>query len=230
MLSPYPYDIISNVLSKLLNKADVNGLIEYHPQCKEVNLSHLSFTDDIVVFTDGMPGSLRNTLLVFEYFRNMSGLRINIAKSTVFAASRGKAFLQNEVVATGMSVFALPIRYLGLPLTSNIMSRNDFEPLILKIRNHFLSWTSKALSYAGRMLLIKSIIVSVTNFWCAAFCLPQACVEIESMSSAFLWNGNQNTTSKAKVAWEEVCIPYAEGKLGIRRVAEVSTMFMLKLI
>ncbi|XP_022571410.1 uncharacterized protein LOC111213856 [Brassica napus] len=44
----------------------------------------------------------------------------------------------------------------------------------------------------------------MTNFWCAAFCLPQACVdEIENMCSDFLWSGNPNITSEDKVAWEE---------------------------
>ena len=94
-----------------------------------------------------------------------------------------------------------------------------------------LSWTSKALSYAGRLQLIKSLIASMTNFWCAAFCLPQTCIdEIESMCSAFLWSGFPNNTSMTKVAWDEVCRPYDEGGLGLRRVLDVSKMFILKLI
>lgn len=72
-LSPYIYAIVSNVLSKLLNKAAVAGQIGYHPQCKEVNFTHLSFADDIVVFTNGSPDSLKGTLLVFEEFAHMSG-------------------------------------------------------------------------------------------------------------------------------------------------------------
>lgn len=161
----------------------------------------------------------------------MSGLRINVAKSTTFAAGRGKQVLESEAAAAGLSVSALPIRYLGLPLTTKIMSKHDYEPLITKIRNRLLSWTSKALSYADRLQLIKSVIASITNFWCAAFCLPQACIDdIESMCSAFLWSGSPNNTSTAKVAWTEVCRPYADGGLGIRRVHDVSTVFILKLI
>lgn len=111
------------------------------------------------------------------------------------------------------------------------MTRNDYEPLTTKIKNCLLSWTSKALSYAGRLVLIKSVIASITNFWCAAFCLPQACIDdIESMCSAFLWSGSPNITSRAKIAWEDVCCPREEGGLGIRRVKDVSTVFMLKLI
>lgn len=64
-LSPYIYNIISNVLSKLLDKAALEGKIGYHPQCMEVNLSHLSFANDIVVFIDGTLVSLKGALHVF---------------------------------------------------------------------------------------------------------------------------------------------------------------------
>ena len=139
--------------------------------------------------------------------------------------------METEATAVGLSISNLPIKYLGLPLTSKIMSKMDYEPLVSKIMKQILSWTSKALSYAGRLQLIKSVIASMTNFWCVAFCLPQACIdEIESMCSTFLWSGSPHDTSKAKVAWEDVCHPYAEGGLGIIRVREVSTVFMLKLI
>ena len=64
-LSPYLYVIVSNVLSKLINKAVAEGIIGFHPQCQEVNLSHSSFADDIVVFTDGTPTSFQGTLRFF---------------------------------------------------------------------------------------------------------------------------------------------------------------------
>ena len=167
------YVIVSNVLSKLLNKAIMGGNIGYHPICRVVNLSHLSFADDIVVFTDGSPTSLTGTLDAFGDFASMSGLYINVAKSTVFAAGRGKQALETAAAACGLTVSALPIKYLGLPLTTKTMSRSDYEPLIAKIRARFLSWTSKALDFAGRLQLINSVIASITNFWCSSFSLPQ---------------------------------------------------------
>ncbi|XP_056843083.1 uncharacterized protein LOC108808148 [Raphanus sativus] len=221
-LSPYIYVIVSNVLSKLHNKEATDGLLGHHPHCKELNLSHLSFVDDIVVFTNGSLDSLRNTLEVFHKFSSMSGLAINVAKSTVFAVGRGKQALEAAAGDSGLSISALPIKYLGLPLTTKLMNKNEYDPLITKIKKRFLSWTSKALSYAGRLQLIESVITSMTNFWLAAFCLPQACMdEIESMCSAFLWSGSPNNTSMSKVAWADVCCPFAEGGLGLRRVHEV---------
>ncbi|XP_048608720.1 uncharacterized protein LOC125584381 [Brassica napus] len=202
----------------MLNKAVSAGRIGYHPWCREVNLSHLSFADDIVVFNDGSPASLEGTLKVFDDFALTSGLTVNIAKSTVFAAGRGKR--SSEAVATrmGLSVSALPIKYLGLPLTTKIMSWSDYEPLLMRIRDRFLSWTSSALAYAGRLLLIKSVIASITNIWCAAFCLLQGCIdEIESMCSAFLWSGSPNVTSKVKLKVDMALVSELEllmGRLG----------------
>lgn len=99
----------------------------------------------------------------------------------------------------------LPIRYLGLPLTTKSMTRNDYEPLIDRIRTRLLFWTSKSLSYAGRLQLIKSVITSITNF-------------------------SPNNLSKAKVSWEELCSPRKEGGLGIRRLRDSSLTFALSLI
>lgn len=121
----------------------------------------------------------------------MSGLRINIVKSMVFSGGRGKDLLENKAAVAGLSISVLSIKYLGLPLTSKIMSMSDYEPLVSKTRNRFFSCFSKALSYAGRLLLIKSVIASIINFYCPVFCIPQSCIdEIENMCSAFLWNPN----------------------------------------
>lgn len=80
-LSPYLHVIVNNALSKLLNKGAVEGQIGYHPGCREISLIHLSFADDILVFTNGSHASLRGILTVFDRFARMSGLCINVSKS-----------------------------------------------------------------------------------------------------------------------------------------------------
>lgn len=87
-----------------------------------------------MVFTDGTPASLRAILGVFDEFAQISGLAISISKSTLFAAGRGKARLESEAVAIGLSVSTLPIHYLGLPLPTRSMTIIDYELFIDKIR------------------------------------------------------------------------------------------------
>ena len=111
------------------------------------------------------------------------------------------------------------------------MTRLDYEPLIDQICTRLLSWASRTLSYAGRLQLVKTVIGSITNFWCSVFQLPQCClVTIEGMCGAFLWSGSLNTHTKTKVAWEEVCKPKEEGGLGICRLKDTSRIFALSLI
>ena len=97
-LSPYLYVILNNVLSLMLNKAAEARQFDYHPQCRELKLTHLSFADDIFVFTNGSLKSLRGILSVMEQFAGISGLHINAAKSSIFATGQSVSTMLNEAV------------------------------------------------------------------------------------------------------------------------------------
>lgn len=220
-ISPYLYVILNNVLSLMLNKATEVRQFDYHPPCWELKLTHLSFTDDIFAFTDGSLKSLRGILSVMEQFSGISGLHINAVKSSLFATGQSVSTMLNEAARIEIKVGTLPIKYMGMPLTTKALSMQDCEPLLDKVRGRLLSWRNKCLSYAGMLHLLKSVVSSILNFWSQAFILPKSCLdEIESMCSAFLWSGSPNHTHKAKVAWEDLCCPKEEGGLGLRRLRD----------
>lgn len=97
--------------------------------CQEVKLTHLSFANDILIFTNGTPQSTRGTLKVFDKFGKILGMCINVRKYLLFVAGCGAYRLEEEVPVVGISIKSLLIRYLGLPLTTKIMTRFDYEPL-----------------------------------------------------------------------------------------------------
>lgn len=83
----------------------------------------------------------------------------------------------------------LAIRYLGMPLTTKSLTAYDYKPLIDKIRKMMLCWFNKSLSFAGRLQLIQSVIVSMLNVWSSSFIIPAKCLDtIESICSAFFWS------------------------------------------
>lgn len=151
--------------------------------------------------------------LVCQVFRSMR------PSHQFFAAGLNSHLLIHVASAKGLKVDTLPICYLGMHLTSKVWSKTDYEPLIDQLCKNILSWTHRALSFAGRLQLIKTVITSTVNFWSSAFLLRKGCLDtIESMCSAFLWSGSPTVTHKAKVAWEDVCYPKEDGGLGLRRL------------
>lgn len=77
-----------------------------------------------------------------------------MSKSALYQAGRTQPTLQEKAHVLGIPLEQLPIRYLGLPLTTKSMTRLDYEPLIDKTRSRLLFWSSKSLSFAGRLQLI----------------------------------------------------------------------------
>ena len=85
-LSPYLFVICMNVLSKLLDKSANDHNLGYHPKCKNIGLTHLTFADDIMIFTNGRTRSIDSIIEVFDYFGKTSGLKISMEKSTMYYA------------------------------------------------------------------------------------------------------------------------------------------------
>ena len=88
----------------------------------------------------------------------------------------------------------LPMRYLGLPLISSRLSIADCQPLLSKIDTRINGWERLALSYAGRVQIIKSVLVAMGVYWASAFILPKGVInDIEKRLRAFLWTGTENS-------------------------------------
>lgn len=184
-----------------------------------------------MIFTDGAAASLKGVFEVLSEFTSISGLVINPSKSSIFMAGRISQLFRDEVQRLGIPTESLPVRYLGLPLTTKTMTKADYEPLIDQIRTRMVSWSSRSLSYAGHLQLFRTVIGSITNFWCSVFRLPKRCLNtIEGMCATFFWSCSPHTHTKAKVAWDDVCRPKDEGGLGIRRLTDTSRVLALSLI
>ena len=83
-LSPYLFVISMHVLSKMLDISAADHKIGYHLKCKNLSLTHLTFADDILVFSDGNSRSIERILEVFSNFAAISGLLMSVGKSTIF--------------------------------------------------------------------------------------------------------------------------------------------------
>lgn len=174
---------------------------------------------------------MRGVLEILEEFKQLSGLSVNRDKTELLIDGGSHSLCQELAEATGIKQGALPVRYLGVPLSAKKMKKSDFKPLLDKIEARFNSWTVKHLSFAGRFQLIQAVIYSTITFWCSIFILPNECIRIlERMCNAFLWNGAPQSAKGAKINWITVCTPKDEGGLGLKRLPDWNQVLALKLI
>ncbi|CAA7047953.1 unnamed protein product [Microthlaspi erraticum] len=230
-LSPILFVMAMNILSIMLNKAAEEGIFKLHPDCENVQLTHLAFADDLLIFLEGSADSVDGVLKILAQFEKMSGLAVNITKTSMFCSGVSTQVLNDLRNRFSLEAASLPIRYLGLPLSSKKLSVNDCDPLISKIRMKMSSWMHRPLSFAGRLTLLSSVISGLIVFWTQAFFLPKTVIrQINSLSSSFLWHGKLDCPTGAKVSWSEVCYPKAEGGLGIRSISSWNEVCGLKLL
>ncbi|XP_039057118.1 uncharacterized protein LOC120200312 [Hibiscus syriacus] len=207
------------------------GIFGYHPKCKRIGLTHLSFVDDLLIYCKGNPESIAGIIYVLNHFYSLSGLKLNVSKTELFSAGIPSRILEIIHSVSGFRKGQLPVRYLGVPLVIKKLPELDCQPLLDKIKLKMYHWSSKHLSYAGRLELIKTVLHNVANYWCRQFMLPQCVINcIDQLCSRFLWKGTDQAASRARVNWSSICCPKSEGGLGLKNLKSWNIAYMIHLI
>lgn len=85
-ISPYLFIISMEVLAQLFVEAARNKAMDFHPRCSKLQLSHLCFVNDLLIFSAGMVKLVQAIKDVLAEFTKLSGLKANPDKSYVFCA------------------------------------------------------------------------------------------------------------------------------------------------
>ncbi|KAL1225687.1 putative ribonuclease H protein [Cardamine amara subsp. amara] len=229
-ISPFLFVMAMEVFGEMLKSKYASNDIGYHPLGLNPAVTHLAFADDVMIFFDGAAPSPQGISDTLHHFHHLSGLAMNRDKTTIFLA--GLKQHEMDIISNfGFRYGSMPIRYLGLPLLHRKLRKADYSPLIDKISLRLQHWTTRTLSFAGRLQLITSVIYSLVNFWLSAFTLPKGCLKaIQSLCVRFLWAGNMDKNASAKVAWKNICLPKEEGGLGLRDFAIWNKALNLRLL
>ncbi|GKB07076.1 putative reverse transcriptase domain, reverse transcriptase zinc-binding domain protein [Tanacetum coccineum] len=152
-----------------------------------------------------------------DEFKQVSGLVLSILKSTAYFCN-----VLNHVKISILNIMPfsegeLPVKYLGVPLISSRLLNKDCKILVEKARNRIGDWKNKSLSFAGRLQLCKSVILSMQVYWASVLAIPMGIIyDIQQLIRGFLWCNGEYKCGKAKVAWDDICLPMREGGLSIR--------------
>ncbi|XP_019248784.1 PREDICTED: uncharacterized protein LOC109228056 [Nicotiana attenuata] len=167
----------------------------------------------------------------FKEFSRASGLKANVAKSSIYFGSVPHEVQLEILQAVGFFKRELPFKYLGIPLSTKRISMTQCQPLVDKILGRITSWTSRYLSNAGRLQLIKTVLFSIQIYWSQIFVLPKKLIKkIEVVCRTFLWTGGVETSRKALLAWEKVCMPKTDGGCNVLEISTWNKAAICKLL
>lgn len=152
-ISPLLFVLVMEFFSRLMAMMGDLPDFKYHPMCKNLKLNHLCFADDLMILCKGHDNSIRRVTKALKYFNSISGLSVNSEKSQIFLVVMNEDRKTDLAAAIGFKLGTLPIKYLGVSLSSRKWNQADCQLVINKIANRIQCWSTKLLSYAGRVEL-----------------------------------------------------------------------------
>lgn len=139
-----------------------------------MQISHLSFANDIIIFTNEGIIGLRKLIDFLTRYENCSDQKINRSKSTYYVSSwvsNGRVDQINRLI--GIHKQDPPFIYLGCPIYVGRKRIASFKNLVDKIFAGFAGWQHRLLNIGGRLILIKHILSSIPMNILSAISLPK---------------------------------------------------------
>src|SRR4051812_1069778 len=158
------------MLSKAADHSLIAGL------CPEVcpgGIICLQYADDTILFLDNNLKQAKNLKIVLNCFEQVSGMRINYGKSELIPINMSEEEILPFSDSMDCCKGSFPIKYLGIPLHHEKLSREDIQPLIDKIIKRIASWRGKLLTYRGRLILIQACLASIPIYLLSFFKFPK---------------------------------------------------------
>ncbi|KAF7835276.1 reverse transcriptase [Senna tora] len=131
-----------------------------------VQISHLLYADDVLLFARTDKKSIMAIKNVLTRFANCSGLSFNSDKSSVWFSLRAPEEDKHSVThSLGFGAASNPGKYLGVPLGLSRRT-SDYRPIMDKVMDKVECWKGKYLSKAGKATLINSVQRSISAIAC----------------------------------------------------------------
>ena len=116
-ISPLLFNLVGDVLTKMLQKGAEKGLIKGIAENFRVGgIVSLQYADDTILFSRIEEVYTRNLKSILIWFEQLSGMRINFHKSELISMNVEPEVVHNLAHLFSCPVGTLPIKYLGVPL------------------------------------------------------------------------------------------------------------------
>ncbi|KAG7591058.1 Ribonuclease H-like superfamily [Arabidopsis thaliana x Arabidopsis arenosa] len=164
-------------------------------------------------------------------YEEASGQLINKDKSSITFSPKTSQDIRNRVKhQLGITKEGGTGKYLGLPELFGRKKRDLFESIVTRIKMKAASWSSKRLSAAGKLTMLKSVLTAIPSYSMSCFLLPIGlCKRIQSALTRFFWDSKQEKKGMAWVSFNSLTQSKDNGGLGIREIQSFNEALLAKL-
>ncbi|GKU98349.1 hypothetical protein SLEP1_g11364 [Rubroshorea leprosula] len=110
-ISPYLFVLVMEYLTRKLKELDMQEKFKYHSKCRVMQLTHLIFADDIMLFCKADEESTVLMMQKFEQFGRVSRLEVNRMKSQVFFSGVREGQKVALIQKLGFAEGQLPVEF-----------------------------------------------------------------------------------------------------------------------
>ena len=188
-LAPMLFILAADVLYSSAAQVCARGSLKsFQTHSQPLGIPLLQYADDTLFFMEGSVEEAKNLSALLDVFPDCSGLRLNREKSEFigFGLSRDEEGQCSRALGTPMGT--LPIRHLGLPLSTSQIRSADWQSVVGKVEQRLEGWKVKVLSKGGRLVLLKSVLSAIPTFYLSVF---KILTSIEKKLSDLLFNWNR---------------------------------------
>lgn len=231
-LSPYLFILCTEVLSGLCKNAQVKGtLLGMRVARRSPLINHLLFADDTMFFSKTSVKSCETLMTILKRYKSASGQCINVAKSGITFSSKTPLEVKERVKKIlGITNEGGIGKYLGLPEHFGRKKKDIFTGIVDKVRQRTLSWSTRFLSGAGKLVLLKAVLAAMPSYAMSCFKLPLSlCKRLQSAFTRFWWDDKPDKRKMSWVAWEKLTSLKSEGGLGFRDLATFNDSLLAKI-
>ena len=163
---------------------------------------------------------LQNLKIILLVFGQVSGLKINLEKSTISGINTRQELLSSLASVFYCRVLEWPLSYLGLPLGGNPKTIGFWDPVVERILRRLDGWKKAFLSLGGRITSIQSCLSHIPSYFLSLFKIPSSMAsKIEKMQRDFIWSGAGEGKKDHLIRWDVVSRPKELGGLGFGKTS-----------
>ncbi len=121
-------------------------------------------------------------------------------------------------------------KYLGIQIGHHLPTEANFDKMMIALKGKLINWSRNNLSLARKILVVNQVLLA--SLWYLATCWnpnPRMCAQVRGVIRNFIWGG-KDAPAHAKVKWDTLTLPTAQGGLGIIAPKAQSEAMLAKLL